>query len=40
MKFKLIPAKNQKFDVGRTINFTKCDCEKCDFMHCRKTIMR
>lgn len=36
MEFKLIPAKNQKFDIGRTINFTKCDCEKCDFMHCPK----
>jgi hypothetical protein len=36
MKLKFIPAKNQKFDIGRTINFTKCDCEKCDFMHCPK----
>lgn len=36
MKFELVPAKNQKFDIGRTINFTKCDCEKCDFMHCPK----
>ena len=36
MEFKLIPAKNQKFDIGRTINFTKCNCEKCDFMHCPK----
>lgn len=36
MEFKLIPAKNQKFDIGRTINFTKCDCQKCDFMHCPK----
>lgn len=36
MEFKLVPAKNQKFDIGRTINFTKCDCEKCDFMHCPK----
>ena len=36
MKFVLEPAKNQKFDIGRTINFTKCNCEKCDFMHCPK----
>lgn len=36
MKFILEPAKNQKFDIGRTINFTRCDCEKCDFMHCPK----
>lgn len=36
MEFKLVPAKNQKFDIGRTINFAKCDCEKCDFMHCPK----
>ena len=36
MEFKLVPAKNQKFDIGRTINFTKCDCQKCDFMHCPK----
>lgn len=36
MKFKLAPIKNQKFDIGRTINFTKCDCEKCDFIHCPK----
>ena len=36
MEFKLVPDKNQKFDIGRTINFTKCDCEKCDFMHCPK----
>ena len=36
MKLQFIPAKNQKFDIGRTINFTKCDCEKCDFMHCPK----
>lgn len=36
MEFKLIPVKNQKFDIGRTINLTKCNCEKCDFMHCPK----
>lgn len=36
MKFKLEPAKNQKFELGRTINLAKCDCEKCDFMHCPK----
>lgn len=27
-------VKGQKFDIGRTINFTKCNCEKCDFMNC------
>lgn len=26
----------QKFDIGRTINFTKCDCDKCDFLNCPK----
>ena len=36
MEFKLVPEKNQKFDIGRTINLTKCDCEQCDFMHCPK----
>lgn len=36
MEFVLEPAKNQKFDIGRTINLSKCDCEKCDFMHCPK----
>lgn len=30
------PVPNQKFDIGRTINITKCDCKKCDFMHCPK----
>lgn len=36
MKLEFVPAKNQKFEVGRTINFAKCDCEKCDFMNCPK----
>lgn len=36
MKLKWEPIKNQKFDIGRTINFAKCDCEKCDYMHCPK----
>lgn len=36
MKFLFEPAKNQKFEIGRTISFAKCDCEKCDFMHCPK----
>ena len=36
MEFKLVPAKNQKFDIGKVINLTKCDCEQCDFMHCPK----
>ena len=36
MEFKLVPAKNQKFDVGKVINLTKCDCKECNFMHCPK----
>lgn len=36
MKLAFEPVKNQKFDIGRTINFAKCDCETCDFMHCPK----
>lgn len=36
MEFKMEPVKNQKFDIGRTINWTKCDCQKCDFLHCPK----
>ena len=36
MKLAFEPVKNQKFDIGRTINFAKCDCEVCDFMHCPK----
>ena len=31
-----VPVKNQKFDIGRTINFAKCDCPECDFLHCPK----
>lgn len=40
MKTKWEPIKNQKFDIGRTINFAKCDCEKCDYMHCPKNNYR
>ena len=36
MKLAFEPVKNQKFDIGRTINFTKCDCEVCNFMRCPK----
>lgn len=36
MSFEMIPIKNQSFDVGRVINFSKCNCEKCDFMNCPK----
>lgn len=36
MEIKYDVIKNQKFDIGRTINLTKCDCEKCDFLHCPK----
>ena len=34
MKLEYEPVKGQPFDIGRTINFTKCNCEKCDFMNC------
>ena len=34
--YKADVIKNQKFDIGRTINPFKCDCEKCDFLHCPK----
>lgn len=36
MYLEFIPVKNQKFEIGRTINLSKCDCEKCDFMNCPK----
>lgn len=36
MEFKLEPVKNQKFEIGRTINLSKCNCEQCDFMNCPK----
>lgn len=31
-----IPISNQKFDIGRIINFSRCDCEECDYVHCPK----
>ena len=31
-----VPAKGQRFDIKRTINFALCNCEKCDFMNCPK----
>ena len=34
MNLEFVPVKGQTFDIGRTINFTKCNCEKCDFMNC------
>lgn len=34
MSLEFVPVKGQTFDIGRTINFTKCNCEKCDFMNC------
>lgn len=34
MSLEFVPVKGQTFDIGRTINFTKCHCEKCDFMNC------
>ena len=36
MKMQFIPVRNQKFDIGRTINPFKCDCNGCDFLHCPK----
>lgn len=30
------PIKNQKFEIGRTINPFLCNCINCDFMHCPK----
>ena len=29
-------VKGQTFNIGKTINFTKCDCVECDFMNCPK----
>lgn len=34
MSLEFVPVKGQTFDIGRTINFTKCNCEKCNFMNC------
>lgn len=36
MTLEFVPVKNQKFDIGRTINPFNCNCEKCDFMNCPK----
>lgn len=36
MSFAMVPVKNQKFEIGRTINLSKCNCEKCTFMNCPK----
>ena len=36
MELKYEVIKNQKFDIGRTINPFKCDCKDCDFLHCPK----
>ena len=36
MAFQMIPVKNQKFEVGRTINLSKCDCKECTYMNCPK----
>lgn len=36
MELKFTPIKNQRFDIGRTINLAICDCKKCDFMNCPK----
>ena len=36
MNLEFVPVKGQKFEIGRTINPFKCDCEKCDFMNCPK----
>ena len=31
-----IPIPNQKFEIGRTINLSRCDCEVCNYMNCPK----
>ena len=36
MELKFDTVKNQKFDIGRTINPLRCDCEKCTFLDCPK----
>lgn len=36
MKIEYVPVKNQKFEIGRTINPFKCDCKECTFMDCPK----
>lgn len=36
MEYKSDVIKNQKFEIGRTINFSLCNCEKCDFFNCPK----
>ena len=36
MAFQMIPVKNQKFEIGRTINLSKCDCKECTYMNCPK----
>lgn len=28
--------RNQRFEIGRTINLARCDCVECDFLHCPK----
>ena len=40
IELKFTPKKNQQFEIGRTINFTRCTKEcgqvmgQCDFIHC------
>ena len=36
MTLEFTPVKNQRFDIGRTINPYICDCKTCDFMNCPK----
>lgn len=36
MHLEFVPVKNQKFDIGRTINPFNCDCAECTFMNCPK----
>ena len=36
MKLKFDTVKNQRFDISRTINPLRCDCEKCTFLDCPK----
>lgn len=36
MTLEFVPVKNQRFNIGRTINPYICDCKTCDFMNCPK----
>lgn len=36
MELKFDVIKNQRFEIGRTINPFLCNCGQCDFLHCPK----